>query len=92
VKDELITGLSLRLARLHLRVTQAEVAERMGVSASLISTIESGRKPFTLDWAQRYLAALDPGKTVRLFVHVRAFIGDECAVESSLEVRGTEPL
>jgi transcriptional regulator with XRE-family HTH domain len=43
-----VFGRELRETRLALRLSQAEVAERLGVSPSYISAVEAGRHNLTL--------------------------------------------
>jgi transcriptional regulator with XRE-family HTH domain len=43
-----VVGRELRETRQALGLTQAEVAERLGVSASYISAVEAGRRNLTL--------------------------------------------
>lgn len=43
-----VVGRELKHTRLALGLTQAEVAERLGVSASYISAVEAGRRNLTL--------------------------------------------
>jgi transcriptional regulator with XRE-family HTH domain len=43
-----VLGRELKGARLALGLTQAEVAERLGVSGSYISTVEAGKRNLTL--------------------------------------------
>jgi transcriptional regulator with XRE-family HTH domain len=84
-----IPGPKLREVREAARVTQAEVARKMGVSPSRISTVESGRREPEFDWSARYLAAL--GTRAAIFVHVRAFVDDVCVIESSESFDSVEP-
>jgi transcriptional regulator with XRE-family HTH domain len=76
-----IPGPKLREVREAAKVTQAEVARKMGVSPSRISTVESGRREPEFDWSARYLAAV--GSQAAIFVHVRAFVDGVLAIESS---------
>jgi transcriptional regulator with XRE-family HTH domain len=43
-----VLGRELKGARLALGLTQAEVAERLGVSGSYISAVEAGKRNLTL--------------------------------------------
>ncbi len=43
-----VVGRELRDTRQALGLTQAEVAERLGVSASYVSAVEAGRRNLTL--------------------------------------------
>jgi transcriptional regulator with XRE-family HTH domain len=45
---------ALRLVRLYWGLTQAETAERVGVSQSLISEVEKYKKEASLDLIQKY--------------------------------------
>lgn len=52
-----ITGLDLKLRRTAARVTQAQIAEHMGVRSQFISQIEA-RAVVRRETAERYMAAL----------------------------------
>jgi hypothetical protein len=43
-----VVGRTMRQTRRELGLTQAEVAERLGVSASYVSAVEAGRRNLTL--------------------------------------------
>ena len=49
---------ALKLVRLYWQKTQAELAVELGVSQSLISDIEAGRKSVSLDLLERYSTSL----------------------------------
>ena len=49
---------ALKLVRLYWQKTQAELAVDLGVSQSLISDIEAGRKSVSLDLLERYSSSL----------------------------------
>ena len=59
-----IIGREIRQARAAAGLTQAEVAERLGASASYITNIEAGRVNLTLGQLSRIAAAM--GADVRL--------------------------
>ncbi len=50
---------ALRLIRLYCRYSQAELAQALNVSQSLISDVEGGRKNVTMDLLQKYSEALN---------------------------------
>ena len=58
-------GADLRLMRVHRKLTQQMVAERMGLSKSTISKIESGEQPPSLQQVTDWASAC--GFDVRLF-------------------------
>ena len=64
--DYSIIGQRLKRARKNLRMTQAELAERVGVSHEFIRRNESrkGKKSFSVDTVWKISVALDidPGK------------------------------
>ncbi|HUY07867.1 MAG TPA: helix-turn-helix transcriptional regulator [Candidatus Dormibacteraeota bacterium] len=49
----------LTARRLHLRLSQTEVAARMGTSQSAVARLESGAADVRLSTLERYAAALD---------------------------------
>ena len=49
---------ALRLLRLYCRFSQAEMAERLSVTQSLVSDIESSRKNVTMEILERYSEAV----------------------------------
>lgn len=49
---------ALRLARLYWGFNQAEMAERLGVSQSVVSEVESASKSVSMDLLERYSDAL----------------------------------
>lgn len=50
---------ALKMIRVFHDLTQSELADKLGVSKSHVSGIESGRKAPTLDVLQRYAAVFD---------------------------------
>lgn len=50
---------ALRLLRLYAGLTQVEMAERLGVSQSLVSDVERGTKAATLNLLERYADTFD---------------------------------
>lgn len=59
---------ALRLVRVYHDLTQADVAERVGLSKSYVSEIESGEKKVSLAVLEKYSAALDiPMSSLMLF-------------------------
>jgi transcriptional regulator with XRE-family HTH domain len=60
---------ALKLARQFHRLTQSETADRLGVSKSFLSEIESGKKTPTLDLLDKYAKEFGiPASTLLLFV------------------------
>jgi transcriptional regulator with XRE-family HTH domain len=49
---------ALRLLRLYSKLSQADLAERLGVSQSMISDIEGNRKSVSMDLLEGYSQAL----------------------------------
>lgn len=58
---------ALRLLRLYCGYSQAEIADRLSVTQSLISDIESGRKNVTMDLLQSYSEAVGVRMSQLLF-------------------------
>jgi transcriptional regulator with XRE-family HTH domain len=58
---------ALRLLRLYCRYSQAEMAERVGVTQSLISDVEGGRKSVSMDLLEAYSAAVGVKMSQLLF-------------------------
>jgi transcriptional regulator with XRE-family HTH domain len=50
---------ALRLARLYWGYTQAEMADRTGVSQPMISSIEAGSKAVSMELLERYASGLN---------------------------------
>ena len=59
-----VVGREIRMTRHALGLTQAEVADRLGVSASYVSAVEAGRRNLTLGQIANIANAM------RLGVHV----------------------
>ncbi len=58
---------ALRLLRLYCRYSQAEIAERVGVTQSLISDVEGARKSVSMDLLEAYSAAVGVKMSQLLF-------------------------
>ena len=58
---------ALRLIRLYSKLSQADLAERLGVSQSMVSDVESGRKGVSMDLLDAYSRALDIRMSQLLF-------------------------
>lgn len=58
---------ALRLLRLYCRYSQAEMAARVGVTQSLISDVEGGRKSVSMDLLEAYSAAVGVKMSQLLF-------------------------
>jgi transcriptional regulator with XRE-family HTH domain len=58
---------ALRLLRLYCRYSQAEMAERVGVTQSLISDVEGARKSVSMDLLEAYSAAVGVKMSQLLF-------------------------
>jgi transcriptional regulator with XRE-family HTH domain len=52
-------GYRIVVRRAILRMTQADLARRVGVTRSYISMLENGERPLTEELLQRIAAALD---------------------------------
>ncbi|KQM53765.1 transcriptional regulator [Sphingomonas sp. Leaf208] len=58
---------ALRLLRLYCRYSQTEMAERVGVTQSLISDVEGARKAVSMDLLEAYSAAVNVKMSQLLF-------------------------
>ncbi len=58
---------ALRLLRLYCRYSQVEMAERVGVTQSLISDVEGGRKAVSMDLLEAYSTAINVKMSQLLF-------------------------
>ena len=59
---------ALRLMRVFHDLSQKELAEKLGISKSYISEIESGKKPPTLELLNRYADIFDvPASSIMFF-------------------------
>lgn len=58
---------ALRLLRLYCRYSQVEMAERVGVTQSLISDVEGARKAVSMDLLEAYSAAVNVKMSQLLF-------------------------
>ncbi len=74
-------GEALRLIRVFHDLSQKDVADRLNVSKSYISEIETGRKTPTLATLERYAAAFDMPVSSILFFSEN--IGKESAAETT---------
>jgi len=68
MKDQLQMPRALQLTRQFHRLSQSELAERLGVSKSHISELESGKKTPSVDLLKKYAEVFDiPPSTLLLF-------------------------
>ena len=58
---------ALRLLRLYLGLSQIQIANELELSQSMISEIESGAKPVSMDVLERYSAKLNVRMSQLLF-------------------------
>lgn len=59
---------ALKLTRQFHRLTQADVASRLGISKSFLSELEAGKKAPTLELLNRYASEFDiPASTFLVF-------------------------
>lgn len=79
---------ALRLVRVYHDLSQADVAERVGLSKSYVSEIESGEKNVSLAVLEKYSTAFDiPMSSLMLFAEhvegagkadaIRAYVADK---------------
>ena len=64
--DEFAIARELISARARAGLSQAEVAQRMGTTQSVVARLESGRRPPSLRTVQRYAQAVGARAVVRL--------------------------
>ena len=64
--DEFIMARELIAARARAGMTQAEVAERMGTTQSVVARLEGGKRQPSLRTVQRYAKAIGCRAVVRL--------------------------
>ena len=64
--DEFAIARELISARTRAGLSQAEVAQRMGTTQSVVARLESGRRPPTLRTVQRYAEAVGARAVVRI--------------------------
>ena len=60
-----MTGLDLKVARLRAGLRQYEVAARLGVSASYLSMVETGREPLRKRLREEVMAVIAAAKGQR---------------------------
>ncbi|WP_028400505.1 helix-turn-helix transcriptional regulator [Ectobacillus panaciterrae] len=53
----MVTATTVKIVRAFLNVSQGEMAQRMGVSASLVSAVENGTKRISPEFAKRFKRA-----------------------------------
>ncbi|MDQ6598074.1 helix-turn-helix transcriptional regulator [Bacillus salipaludis] len=54
----MLTATTIRVVRAYLNLSQGELANRMGVSISLVSAVEKGTKRITPEFAKRFKRAV----------------------------------
>ncbi len=64
--EEFAVAHELIAARARAGLTQAEVAQRMGTTQSVVARLESGRRPPSLRTVQRYAQAVGGRAVVRI--------------------------
>ena len=64
--DEFAIAREMIAARARAGLSQAEVAQRMGTTQSVVARLESGRRPPSLRTVQRYAQALGARAVVRI--------------------------
>ncbi len=64
--EEFALARELIAARAAAGLTQADVAERMGTTQSVVARLESGRQPPSLRTVQRYASAIGCRAVVKL--------------------------
>ena len=64
--DEFAIAHELIAARARAGLSQAEVAQRMGTTQSVVARLESGRRPPSLRTVQRYAQAVGGRAVVRI--------------------------
>ena len=64
--DEFAIARELISARARAGLSQAEVAQRMGTTQSVVARLESGRRPPSLRTVQRYAQAVGARAVVRI--------------------------
>jgi transcriptional regulator with XRE-family HTH domain len=67
-------GWEIRQTRLKLEVSQAELARRLGVSASYIWAVESGSVNLTVGQLNNFAGALDVGLAITFPIPIREAI------------------
>jgi transcriptional regulator with XRE-family HTH domain len=53
----MVTATTIRVVRSYLNISQGELAVKMGVSKSLVSSVENGIKRITPDFVRRFKQA-----------------------------------
>ena len=64
--DEFAIAHEMIAARARAGLSQAEVAQRMGTTQSVVARLESGRRPPSLRTVQRYAQAVGARAVVRI--------------------------
>ena len=64
--DEFIIARELIAARARAGLSQAEVAQRMGTTQSVVARLESGKRPPSLRTVQRFAQAVGARAVVRI--------------------------
>ena len=64
--DEFAIARELISARARAGLSQAEVAQRMGTTQSVVARLESGRRPPSLRTVRRYAQAVGARAVVRI--------------------------
>ena len=82
-----VLGRELRAVRRTLGLTQAEVARRLGVSASYIAAVEAGRRNLTLGQLANIANAMRVGIDIAFIrpdgTRIRATQASKCRVEGA---------
>lgn len=68
--DEFEMARELIGARTRARMTQDEVAKRMGTTQSVVARLESGKRPPSLRTVQRYAEAVGGRMVLRIEPHI----------------------
>ncbi|MBT2700426.1 helix-turn-helix transcriptional regulator [Bacillus sp. ISL-40] len=54
----MVTSATIRIVRAYLNLTQAELAQRIGVSAGSVSSVENGTSRVTSEFAKKFKRAV----------------------------------
>jgi transcriptional regulator with XRE-family HTH domain len=60
----MVTLTTIRVVRAYLGISQGELAERMGVSISLVSAVEKGTNRISRDFIKRFKRTVGIGDSV----------------------------